>query len=112
MGGTLPSSLTGGLTGALLLPCSLLAVGGAVFAMKKKKKGDDVDQVLSLPAAVDGDIRQAVLEPELVSMGNINLGGNASGERQEVLGELIDNQPDEVAQLLRGWLGDRRETVR
>ncbi len=35
-----------------------------------------------------------------------------AGERQEVLGELIDNQPDEVAQLLRGWLGDRRETVR
>ncbi|MEZ5321054.1 MAG: flagellar basal-body MS-ring/collar protein FliF [Microthrixaceae bacterium] len=33
-------------------------------------------------------------------------------ERREVLGELIDNQPDEVAQLLRSWLGDRREVPR
>jgi len=32
-------------------------------------------------------------------------------DRREVLGDLIDNQPDEVAQLLRGWLADRR-TVR
>ena len=33
-------------------------------------------------------------------------------ERREVLGDLIDNQPDEVAQLLRSWLGDRREVTR
>lgn len=33
-------------------------------------------------------------------------------DRREVLGELIDNQPDEVAQLLRGWLGDRRTVSR
>jgi flagellar M-ring protein FliF len=32
-------------------------------------------------------------------------------DRREALSELIDNQPDEVAQLLRGWLADRR-TVR
>ena len=35
-----------------------------------------------------------------------------STERREVLGDLIDNQPDEVAQLLRSWLGDRREVAR
>ena len=33
-------------------------------------------------------------------------------ERREILGQLIDNQPDEVAQLLRSWLGDRREVSR
>jgi flagellar M-ring protein FliF len=33
-------------------------------------------------------------------------------DRREVLGELIDNQPDEVAQVLRSWLGDRREVRR
>lgn len=32
--------------------------------------------------------------------------------RREALGDLIDNQPDEVADLLRSWLGDRRETPR
>lgn len=33
-------------------------------------------------------------------------------DRREVLNELIDNQPDEVAQLLRGWLADRRTARR
>lgn len=33
-------------------------------------------------------------------------------ERRAVVSELIDNQPDEVAQLLRGWLGDRRAVKR
>ncbi|MCP3911074.1 MAG: flagellar M-ring protein FliF [Actinomycetia bacterium] len=28
------------------------------------------------------------------------------------VGDLIDRQPDEVARLLRGWLGDRREVTR
>jgi flagellar biosynthesis/type III secretory pathway M-ring protein FliF/YscJ len=36
----------------------------------------------------------------------------AVSDRREVLGELIDNQPDEVAQVLRSWLGDRREVPR
>ena len=36
----------------------------------------------------------------------------AVNDRREVLGELIDNQPDEVAQVLRSWLGDRREVRR
>lgn len=38
--------------------------------------------------------------------------GDPGLERREVLGDLIDNQPDEVAQLLRSWLGDRREVSR
>jgi flagellar biosynthesis/type III secretory pathway M-ring protein FliF/YscJ len=33
-------------------------------------------------------------------------------ERRQVVSELIDNQPDEVAELLRGWLGDRRSVRR
>ncbi len=33
-------------------------------------------------------------------------------DRREVLNDLIDNQPDEVAQLLRGWLADRRTARR
>jgi flagellar M-ring protein FliF len=28
------------------------------------------------------------------------------------IGEMIDREPEEVAQLLRGWLGDRRTTRR
>lgn len=33
-------------------------------------------------------------------------------QRDEHLADLIDNQPDEVASLLRGWLGDRRGVAR
>ena len=54
-----------------------------------------------------------------VGAGGIGTGATAGGttadpgvERREVLGDLIDNQPDEVAQLLRSWLGDRREVTR
>lgn len=39
-------------------------------------------------------------------------GATLTVDRREVLGELIDNQPDEVAQLLRGWLADRRTSRR
>ena len=49
-----------------------------------------------------------------VGAGAAAVGGGAQPnvERREVLGTLIDNQPDEVAQLLRSWLGDRREVTR
>ncbi len=33
-------------------------------------------------------------------------------QREAHLTDLIDNQPDEVASLLRGWLGDRRGVSR
>ena len=33
-------------------------------------------------------------------------------DRRDALNELIDNQPDEVAELLRGWLADRRAVRR
>jgi len=38
--------------------------------------------------------------------------GGPRGDRQAALGDLIDHQPDEVAQLLRDWLGDRRAVRR
>lgn len=57
-------------------------------------------------ASVDGRFGTAV--PDV-------MGGTGEGrrnERRQVLTELIDNQPDEVAQLLRDWLGDRRAVRR
>lgn len=57
-------------------------------------------------ASVDG--RFGTTAPPLVG---VNHDGGRE-ERQQVLTELIDNQPDEVAQLLRGWLGDRRAVRR
>lgn len=57
-------------------------------------------------ASVDG--RFGTAAPELRGVP----GDHGREERQAVLTELIDNQPDEVAQLLRGWLGDRRAVRR
>ena len=39
-------------------------------------------------------------------------GDSPRSDRQAALGDLIDHQPDEVAQLLRDWLGDRRAVRR
>jgi flagellar M-ring protein FliF len=57
-------------------------------------------------ASVDGRFGTAV--PHVPG----STGEGRRSERREVLTELIDNQPDEVAQLLRDWLGDRRAVRR
>ena len=72
---------------------------------------------------IDATPRRATVSGDpaamLAGVGAVGSGGGAGGmgidpgtERREVLGDLIDNQPDEVAQLLRSWLGDRREVTR
>jgi len=68
--------------------------------------GPDLDITTSNPAIAG---RMAGGGPTTSASGVVLNGGTP--DRREVLGDLIDNQPDEVAQLLRGWLADRR-TVR
>lgn len=111
---------------------ALAAVIGLVLVLRKARKAEsDVIEALALPAG-DGD-RVVTLNATPRAgdlggtgsggLGTAGLGGLSAGgrgvavaepsvERREVLGELIDNQPDEVAQLLRSWLGDRREVTR
>lgn len=50
------------------------------------------------PAALEGQAQTPALEAARTA---------ASAQREEVA-QLVENQPDEVAELLRGWLADRR----
>ncbi|MFN8051659.1 MAG: flagellar basal-body MS-ring/collar protein FliF [Acidimicrobiales bacterium] len=116
-----------GAGGVLVLLVIVLALRGR----KRRRKDDDLGP-LELGSGDDGIItvdamprRQNVTDVSdgamLVGAGaGLGAGAGAAGgeaanpglARREVLGDLIDNQPDEVAQLLRSWLGDRREVSR
>lgn len=110
---------------------ALVVIAAALMVLRRRKKDlrrleelaaqlanrradDEVDLTVANPilgggtdgASVDG--RFGTAAPELVGMA----AERGREERQAVLSELIDNQPDEVAQLLRGWLGDRRAVRR
>jgi flagellar M-ring protein FliF len=108
---------------------ALLVVASTLMVMRRRKKDlrqleELAAQLSSRPQPIDLDATgvQAAITPG-------NDGASVDGrfgssapsligvegrreERQQVLTELIDNQPDEVAQLLRGWLGDRRAVKR
>ena len=109
---------------------ALLVLIATFLVMRKRKKDlielEDLAEQAALMAQDPGGFAPTTANP-VISLPNSNGNGNGQRggdpvialngmdrrreDRREVLGELIDNQPDEVAQLLRGWLGDRR-TVR
>lgn len=94
----------------------LLGVIGAALRRRRGKKQDNLDIVQrELPPASDDLIvlgnNPAALQPVGAGAPALDANGVAT-DRREALGDLIDNQPDEVAELLRSWLGDRRETAR
>jgi len=111
---------------------ALLAVIGLLIVLRKAKKSrPEVIEALALPAGDSDRLVTLNATPRAAGnrtgtlvgagVGSAGLGAGRGGglstaepsaERREVLGELIDNQPDEVAQLLRSWLGDRREVTR
>ena len=111
--------------GVILLLVAMLFLG----SRKRKQSQSDAEASmypLQLPAGATnppGQIINIQATPRasgqssdqvLAGVGAAAVGGGAQPnvERREVLGTLIDNQPDEVAQLLRSWLGDRREVTR
>jgi flagellar M-ring protein FliF len=115
----------------------VLVIVGLVVMLLKKRKGekftaiqlpDDApgrdldlsDRSVTITATprqssidpVTGGVLPAGDELAMLSAGQGGGGLARTDERREILGQLIDNQPDEVAQLLRSWLGDRREVAR
>ena len=110
---------------------ALLVIGATFTVLRRRKK--DLRRLEELAAQLSN--RTEVPEPDLTQINPVVAGGTDGAsvdgrfgtaapplvgvspeggreERQQVLSELIDNQPDEVAQLLRGWLGDRRAVRR
>ena len=99
----------------------VVALGVAASFLRRRKSGKATGpielQQHELPPAgdqlvvIDRDV--AELSPAFAAVGAHRTAQAAgSDERREALGTLIDNQPDEVAELLRSWLGDRREIPR
>ncbi len=109
-----------GAAGGLAL---LIAVATFIVLRKRKKDLARLDELAETAEQLTTDEQRIDItraNPALGGRFNAGLPSSSagatmtvdsSGTRREVLGELIDNQPDEVAQLLRGWLADRR-TVR
>lgn len=109
-------------TGALVFGVFVLLIMAMVSGRKKKKKKKDVEltaeervQFEQLQAAIE-DARQreldggegegaaeleAGMDPEALAL-------SEHVKRQQNISSLIERQPEEVAQLLRGWLADRR----
>src|SRR5215213_2455227 len=88
---------------------------------KKKQKGADVDpglHVLQVDDVVQRPLPLPAVSPEaLGSTGRLpalsaagdGLDGPSDAARQrEEVAALVERQPEEVAELLRGWLADRR----
>ena len=72
-------------------------------------------QLEQMQAALERE-RTRELEAANAPKAALDAGPNRSGPdkdiRQREIAEMVERQPEEVAQLLRSWLGDRRETAR
>ena len=100
---------------------ALIVLAAAFFFMRRSKKAqenspllsaserlelEDARQMRALLSAQQDEIVQE-LTPAAPSRGNrLELGAVPSIDAE--IGELVERQPEEVAQLLRGWLADRR----
>lgn len=75
--------------------------------------GLTVGEATAAIAVVDDD-RPSALDVERVNdlLGRHSMPDTPAVRVATEVADMIDNQPEEVAQLLRGWLGDRRATVR
>jgi flagellar M-ring protein FliF len=97
----------------------LLVLGAAVFFMRKAKKAQENSPMLSTSERLElEDARRvrAILAAQQEDVVRELVPGPRGNDRLELgrveldseIGELVERQPEEVAQLLRGWLADRR----
>ena len=96
------------LAGLVLLVVVITLVMGA----RRKKRSEPVDlglyspleeEPLALPPAPRVEALPAAPNPEAAQLASL------SSQRDEVI-DLVDREPAEVAELLRGWLADRRSS--
>jgi flagellar M-ring protein FliF len=98
-----------------------LVLAAAAFFMRKAKKAQENSPVLSTSERLeleDARRMRAILAAQQDDNARRELvpGPRAGQDRLELglspldneIGELVERQPEEVAQLLRGWLADRR----
>lgn len=109
-------------TGAIALAIIILAIVAFVISRRRDEEDEVIDEEyfddLALPAAPQEDEKEEAA-PETVAAAAAKVPDMPlelpAGEqdpayeamREEIVG-IVNNQPDEVAELLRGWLADRR----
>ncbi|WP_432511024.1 flagellar basal-body MS-ring/collar protein FliF [Kineococcus sp. SYSU DK001] len=102
-------------TGALaLLVLIMLVVILVAFRRRKVEQVDvlDVDPLqlgdITAPAEEFKEIAPAVEKPVAIEAAPVDPALEAAAARRTEVVELVSRQPEEVAELLRGWLADRR----
>jgi flagellar M-ring protein FliF len=102
---------------ALVLLVLLVLVYAWLSGRKKRKNGgltaEERIQIEALQKSLDAAPERALLESGLVRPiaaleAAPDPGSELAAAARSDIGELVKAQPDEVAQLLRGWLADRR----
>jgi flagellar M-ring protein FliF len=84
-------------------------------ASRKSKRAEltqaELGELAEMQAALEGAQTRAIEPGEgslALEAGPADTGAEEREFRQKEIAEMVANQPDEVAQLLRGWLADRR----
>jgi flagellar M-ring protein FliF len=105
-------------SGAVVGIIALLMIIAAIAGRRNRKRqrtmltASERLQLEEMQAALERE-RQRELEAASGQQAAIEAGPTRRGPdkatRQAELAEMVDKQPEEVAQLLRNWLGDRRE---
>ncbi|MGH8328768.1 MAG: flagellar M-ring protein FliF C-terminal domain-containing protein, partial [Steroidobacteraceae bacterium] len=97
----------------------LLILGALAFFLRRAKKARENSPVLSTADRLeleDARRMRAILAAQQEEVVRELVPAAVGGDRLELghtpldneIGELVERQPEEVAQLLRGWLADRR----
>jgi flagellar M-ring protein FliF len=103
---------------------ALIVIAAAFYFMRRAKKAqenspllssaerlelEDARQMRALLAAQQDEIAHELAPEQPPARGDLlELGARPSIDAE--IGELVERQPEEVAQLLRGWLADRRSS--
>jgi flagellar M-ring protein FliF len=97
-----------------------LLIALLVFWLKRRKRKKnqpvdpalhvlEMDDVQPLPVAVTPEaLTSNASQPALPAAGDQLDGPSGAARRREEVAALVERQPEEVAELLRGWLADRR----
>jgi flagellar M-ring protein FliF len=96
----------------------LLVLGYAVLAGRKRRKAvgltpDERIQIEALQRQLEAQAPRGALEPAAPAVAALepvplDPGAELALAARSEIGDLVKSQPEEVAQLLRGWLADRR----
>lgn len=101
-----------GLIPTVLSGLALLVVAVAFFLMSRKSKQPDVAvDPESVRLALEAQRGQLALSAKLDSASQIEA-PPIDGAMQSQVKEMVEQQPEEIAMLLRSWLADRREDER